>query len=434
MNTIKTYKPNSHFKTITFEMIEKLQMLNLPINKKFDYCKRSIAQAIVNPLKVSYIKKEKRKSLKEHAKVILPLSPTPEQRNKYYNSCSLEKFANNIFNKKNITAEQLKSFNEIVKQAKEKANLTLTKELKTFDAHEIPNIYHINNGSDSEQYKGYHITENSGINSSCMQGKPKKYFEIYTDIEEGQAVEMATLIQGNEIVARALVWFDVPADTIGKDVIKPQNVYIDRIYTKTQEHRAETQTQLYFDILKHYKIKTEEKIISAPIPLQVLSQMNDKNKELGKTKSELILPNCYNRNNILDKVKSRLNTTKEIKLNSYPRFDVETNLCGYDYYPYCDSLQYYNTCDGKLSADEQHDSDILKLDKINGEAHEMLRTCEHCGNDMQEDEMYFIETEGVEVCEHCATYCEERDEYILTDDAVYNNNTGQYLYRGDLDL
>ena len=64
----------------------------------------------------------------------------------------------------------------------------------------------------------------------------------------------------------------------------------------------------------------------------------------------------------------------------------------------------------------------------------MLRTCEHCGNDMQEDEMYFIETEGIEVCEHCATYCEERDEYILTDDAVYNNNTGQYLYRGDLDL
>ncbi len=41
MNTIKTYKPNSHFKTITFEMIEKLQMLKLPINQKFDYCKRS---------------------------------------------------------------------------------------------------------------------------------------------------------------------------------------------------------------------------------------------------------------------------------------------------------------------------------------------------------------------------------------------------------
>ncbi len=155
MNTIKTYKPNTHFKSIVLEMVEKLELLKLPINKKFDYCKRSIGQAIVNPLKVSYIKKEKRKSLKEHAKVDITISPTPEQRNKYFFACSLEKFANNIFNKKNITDDQLRVFNSIVKHAKERANATLTKELQIFKAEDIPNIYHINNGSESKEFQGF---------------------------------------------------------------------------------------------------------------------------------------------------------------------------------------------------------------------------------------------------------------------------------------
>mgnify|MGYP003126467952 FL=1 len=132
MNTLNTYKPDAHFKLITFEMIDKITALNIPQNEKFNFCRPSIAQAIVNPLKVSYIKKDKIKSLKEHANISLPLSPTPEQRNKYFNACSLEKFANHIFNKETITAEQLSSFDNIVKQAKEKANATLTKEIQTF--------------------------------------------------------------------------------------------------------------------------------------------------------------------------------------------------------------------------------------------------------------------------------------------------------------
>ena len=35
-------------------------------------------------------------------------------------------------------------------------------------------------------------------------------------------------------------------------------LYIDRIYTKTQEHRAETQAQSYISkYLKNYKVETE---------------------------------------------------------------------------------------------------------------------------------------------------------------------------------
>tara|TARA_R100001015_G_C4632816_1_gene196877 strand:- start:170 stop:1429 length:1260 start_codon:yes stop_codon:yes gene_type:complete len=419
MNTIKTYKPDSHFVTITFKMIAKIEMLNIPINKKFDYCKRSIAQAIVNPLKVSYIKKEKRKSLKQHAKIDISISPTPEQRNKYFSACSLEKFANNIFNKKNITEEQLNTFNDIVKQAKERANANLTKELQTFKAHDIPNIYHINNGSDSKQFQGFYISEKNDINNSCMQGKPRKYFALYTDIEESQAVEMATLTQGNEIVARALVWFDVPADEVGKDVIQPRDIYIDRIYTKTQEHRPKTQTDLYFKILNHYKVeKGATKEYSTP----------------SGPKQKIVLPNCYNANNIFDTVKALINTTKEIQMNSYCRFDVETNNDCYEYYPYLDTLQWFDAYKQKLTSDEEHGSDILKLDNTNGQANNTHECCENCGSEIYENEERYIETQEITTCPECAVYCDERDEFILMEDAVYNNNSGEYLYRGDLDI
>ncbi len=254
-----------------------------------------------------------------------------------------------------------------------------------------------------------------------MQGKPKKYFAIYTDIEESQAVEMATLIQGNEIVARALVWFDVPADKVGKDVIQPRDIYIDRIYTKTQEHREKTQTDLYFKILNHYKVKAETK---EPTPSVASSS----------TKTKVILPNCYNAGNILSLVEAKLNTTKQLSLNSYPRFDVETNNNEYDYWPYLDSLTWFDSYNQKLTGDEEHGAGIYKLDMTNGDANKTLRSCENCGSEMCEDDQRYIDTESMTVCESCAIYCEERDEWILEEDAVYNNNTGYYLYRGDLDI
>ena len=419
---LETYKTCRDFKILTFEMIEKLELIpNISKNEKFNFCKPSLAQAIVNPLKVSYIKKDKIKSLAKHAKIKLSICPTAEQRNKYYSACSLEKFANHIFNKENITAEQLKSFNEIVKQAKEKANLTLIKKLKTFEASEIPDIYNINNGSESQEYKGYYITENSGINSSCMQGKPKKYFQIYTDVNEAQAVEMATLTQGNEIVARALVWFDVPADKVRKDVIQPKNIYIDRIYTKTQEHREETQTDLYFQILKQYKVETETK---EPTP----------SVSSSSTKTQLILPNCYNAFNIREKITARMNTIKEIKLNNYILFDVETNSDSYNYYPYCDTLTHFDTYNQRLTSDEEHGSDIIKLDNTSGSYSDTYKSCENCGSEMYEDETCYIETEEMEVCQDCAIYCDEREEWILQSDAVYNSHSGTYHYRGDLDI
>jgi hypothetical protein len=100
-----------------------------------------------------------------------------------------------------------------------------------------------------------------------------------------------------------------------------------------------------------------------------------------------------------------------------------------------DSFQWFNTYSNSLSADEENDIDILKLDSTSGDYSNTSRCeCEHCGYEVNdEDDLRYIETEDLSACEDCATYCDERDEYILTDDAIYNNHTGQYHYRCDLD-
>ena len=100
-----------------------------------------------------------------------------------------------------------------------------------------------------------------------------------------------------------------------------------------------------------------------------------------------------------------------------------------------DSFQWFNTYSNYLSADEESCSDILKLDCTSGGSSTTTRCeCEHCGYEVEsEDDLVFVETEEMSICEDCATYCDERDEYILTDEAIYNNFTGQYHYRPDLD-
>jgi hypothetical protein len=101
-----------------------------------------------------------------------------------------------------------------------------------------------------------------------------------------------------------------------------------------------------------------------------------------------------------------------------------------------DSFQWFNTYSQTLSADEENDSDTLKLDCTSGGYSNSARCeCEHCGYVVNhEDDLVWIETEEASVCEDCSIYCDERDEYILRDEAIYNNYTGQYHYSNDLEM
>lgn len=422
------YKENQKFKNIALNMISEIENF-CTANDKFNVCTDTIAQAVVNPLKISYIKKDKIEKLAEHASVKITDKPTTEQREKYFNACSLEKFANYFFNKTYLSSSELEDFNEIVLEAKLAANALLPKTFHIIDAEHIPQIYNHkynnennNNPFDIGKIKGLFVgKERNDINSSCMQGKRKEYFEIYKDInQEKSTLKMAILTQDNEIVARALVWIDKPTNEIDRRKKLPnKKVFIDRIYTKTQTNRTATQTQLYKDIHEYFNIdtSTDEKI-------------TDEEDRATYTR----YANGFNWYDIKDS----FNTNKEIcnvVASSSIRFNVYTNKDEYDYYPYLDHLQYFDTYESHLSNDIEGDtSDTLRLDSTCGDANRIYKDCENCGNEMEEDCSSWIETADREVCDECCVWCEDRDENILTDEAVYNNNTGHYHYRDDLDI
>lgn len=435
------YKENSEFKMICKSMIMQIEEFKILKNDKFNVCLQTIANAIVNPLKISYIKKDKIDSLQKHANIRIEAIPTAEQRNKYFNACTLRKFANHYFDTSGISAEQLQQFNTIVSEATAAANLLLPKTFHILDAKHIPQIYNFkynNEGSCSQpgnkepfnigKIENLHIKEKSDINASCMQGKPKQYFEIYNDINtDASTLKMAILTQGSEIVARSLIWIDKPEEDIDRrKKMQPNDIFIDRIYTKTQDHRAETQTQLFYEVNKYFNINNKT--------------TNDSNS--NSNISSIKFANCFNWYDIKSKVEEytkqdsklnkNINIDNNIFCNSSPLFDVETNQDSYSYYPYADTFQHFNTYNQTLSNDESSDSDILKLDNVSGEASENTRTCDECGSDTHEEEGNYIDDEFI--CNDCSVYCEDRQESIRTSDAVYNNQTSEYHHRNDLDI
>ena len=416
------YKENLEFQMIAKSMITQIEEFKILKNDKFNICLQTIAQAVCNPLKISYIKKDKIIKLIEHANITIT-EPTTEQRNKYYNACTLRKFANNYFNTSGISAEQLHQFDNIVTEATAAANLLLPKTFHVLDAEHIPQIYNFkyNNSSNNEPFnigkiENLHIKEKSDINASCMQGKPKQYFEIYNDINtDVSTLKIGILTQGNEIVARSLIWIDKPEEDIDRrKKMQPNEIFIDRIYTKTQDHRAETQTQLFNEVHKYFNVQTKS------------IQPNNE--------AAIDFICCFNWYDIRSKVEAEQNTTKQIFCASRPIFDVETNQDSYSYYPYADTFQHFNTYNQTLSNDESSDSDIIQLNNVSGEASENTICCDECGSTTHPDELHYIESAELQACENCIVFCDDREEHILESDAIYNNQISQYHHRDDLDI
>lgn len=425
------YKESAKFKAIAIDMLSTLETINkIPINEKFNVCIDTIAQAVINPLKISYIKKDKIKNLSEHAGIKITDKPTPEQREKYFNCCTLQKFANSFFNKEGLSQEELEEFNDIVEKATKLANTTLKKEFHLLDKEFIPKIYNMQNNKSEAKIAIKDKEFSISIDGSCMQGKPEHYFSMYKDINtDVNDIKIAILTQGTEIISRALVWLNAPESEIDRrKKQKPGTFYIDRIYTKTQQHRTETQAALYLNVLKHYNC------------LEVMSEPTPSTETEEGTPKHIKIANFYNLHNISEAIQKELEKQHsqilKISCSNYASFDVMLNKNDYNSYPYMDSFQWFNTYSQTLTADEENDSETLKLDCTSGGYSNTTRCeCEHCGYEVEhEDDLMWVETADASVCEDCATYCDEREEYILTDDAIYNNYTGQYHYCNDLEM
>ena len=422
------YKENSEYKKIAFSMIAQIEQFKIVKNEKFNICLESISNAICNPLKISYIKNDKIKNLELHANIKIHSTPTPEQRNKYFNACTLRKFANHYFLTDGITAEQLQQFNNIVIEATAAANVLLPKTLHVIDAEHIPQIYNhkYTNERNKEPFtigkiEGLFIGEKSDINASCMQGKPAKYFELYTDLnEEESTLKLAILTQGNEIVARSLIWINkASADIDRRKKQNPRHFYIDRIYTKTQDHRDQTQTQLYSDLIKYFNIEIDNNYF-----------LPDGSEPTNK----IHLPAAQNTYNIKDAYTAQLNTNKYVMMGCMPPFDVELNSDSYNYYPYADTFQHFDTYNQTISSDQSSGSEMLRLESTSGNADTCYIECEECSCEMDEENSIYIDDEEIQVCEDCAVYCEDRETNITVSNAIYNNHSGHHHHRDDLDI
>ena len=425
------YKENQQYKNLAVNMISEIENF-CTANDKFNVCIDTLAQAVINPLKISYIKKDKILKLKEHANVIIPYKPTPEQREKYFNACSLEKFANHFFNKEPLTPSELEDFNTIVENAKEAANALLPKSFYVLDAKHIPQIYNHKHSNDSNKEpfnigkaENLFVGKKNDINSSCMQGKRKEYFEMYNDINPAyNTLKIAILVQNNEIVARSLVWLDIPTEELDRrKKLNPDKMFIDRIYCKTQgEQRRTTQLQMFEELHKYFNIDT------------IKPKTNDSGQIISDTPTNLKFSNCFNWHEISNKIQEN-NKGRDIYCKSYTNFEITTNKDTYNYYPYLDTYQYFDTYQNILSNEIEGDrQDTIHLNCVDGDSNRITTDCGHCGHECEEDELNYIESADCQACDDCATYCEDRQESILTDDAVYNNFTGDYHHRDDLDF
>ena len=424
------YKENQQFKNLALNMIREIENF-CEANEKFNVCIDTLAQAVINPLKISYIKKDKIEKLAEHASVKITDKPTAEQREKYFNACTLEKFANHFFNKEPLTSSKLEDFNTIVEEAKEAANALLPKSFYVLDAEHIPQIYNHKHSNDSNnepfsigKAENLFLGKKNDINSSCMQGKRKVFFEMYNDINrEYNTLKIAILTQNNEIVARALVWLDIPTEELDRrKKLSPDKMFIDRIYCKTQgEQRRTTQLQMFEELHKYFNIDTIKPIT------------NDSGQILPTNLSDAKFSNCFNWHEISSKIQDKYKDV-EVYCKSYTNFEITTNKDNYNYYPYLDTYQYFDTYQNILSNEIEGDrQDTIHLNCVDGDSNNISSECDCCGSEYDEDELHYIESAEQQVCEDCCVWCEDREQSILTDDAVYNNNTGHYHYRDDLD-
>ena len=347
-----------------------------------------IGQAITNPLKVSYIKKEKVLGLLENIGFVLGKYPTRKDREKYFTATTIEKLLNDLFN------PTTQDHSQKIQQVSESIDKHLKQSIKTelFFEKDVSGFY-------SQEIKTYSYNRNG----SCMAGKPRSYFELYDLInEDEQQVQIVGLKSGGLVVARALLWKD------------NNTFYLDRIYIADFLQNSsieQLQTELFLKVKRAYK----------------LSNLN-----------------TFNKSHIIGHIKATHKKKLE-KLNfdikyAYPTFEIEVhqdNFNNIGHYPFADTFKYIansnNNC-FNISSDEDEAKFIL--DCTGGEITNKEKNveCMDCGGSYVEDEdgIYYSELEDDYVCDDCSCYIEERGESCSRDNATYNNYSGDYHYTNDL--
>ena len=325
--------------------------------------------------------------------------------NQIYNHSSLS----NLFKKSRNPVRIGKFVNKVTpskydsKQIEEFVNKLKSKREQTGEKFEI-----VEGDDIAFWYKTENYAEVKGnLGNSCMREKPSSFFEIYT--ENPQVCRMLVLLEGGELIGRALIWKLSYIRAYGKEL--PDGLYfMDRQYTIKESD---------VDKFRSYA---------------------DENGWIYKTN---------NNHHSLEPV-----TYKGETFNATLRVDVKSS--SYDRYPYMDTFRRFDSSEKSLFNDEEESSEYegsYILDRIDGSYreveggvwsewhHRMIPEDEAVWSDWADsylDSEYAVRVEDGNRRNHgwypdgCddLVYDEWNEFYIHVDDTVYSEAYGYSLEAG----
>ena len=339
-----------------------------------------------NQMQISYITQKKIDQILEHTGVVI--SPTKkDHRQKYFTATKPAKFFDTLVHSsksEQYLVEALRT--KFVQQFQASVKLSV----KLYEADTIPTFYNMQKDQVNDNGKMSFISSRM----SCMQGRPKSYFEVYAKTE-GQRIAILEDTDGN-MYGRALLWQDSSNDLDSKHHSKH---YLDRIYiadslSGSDEVRAKYQHQMWDEVCT----------------------------QLNKT------IHCYSSAHFGSLIKqSGVGTQPPEEFN--PKLIEGVQALGFDHYPYSDTFQ---GLDGQEWSTET-DGEVYLCNTDGENANGNNTCCEQCGDRMHEDDSIYSEVDEETLCEDCCTWCEDRDDHINSENAVYNNYSGNYHHESDLD-
>ena len=368
--------------------------LGFKLNPDFKKDYLHIKRMKTNGTKISFIKPDKIKGLQENIKGFKLKPNNQEQREKYFQAVKPSKFLDNMLLKHNR--------NSIFSGIAEEFN-------KAF-------IYNLKNNL--HLYSGEDIGEQYSVNGSicgCMSGCNANWFDVYRDTE---GLQLATLKdEGNTMLVRALLWYDKKNKSYWLD-----NSYEQGAINGDSEVREQYQLKLLRQVLEHLTKKHQDKTLNfgCAYACRLNSEaIQEVSKEFDTT--------IYKQASTYGSDKDRLKLEPIIN-----DFDIDNYEC----YPYSDTFQSLDKDSGQWDiSDNSGDSDYICFRSTEGEdENDTGVICECCSNRVSdEDYIHYSECEEAYICDDCSTYIEERDECVMSDNATYNNYTGNYHYTPDIE-
>tara|TARA_R110002167_G_scaffold9284_2_gene42559 strand:- start:435 stop:1682 length:1248 start_codon:yes stop_codon:yes gene_type:complete len=395
--------------------------LGFKLNPNFKKDFLHIKRMKTNGTKISFIKADKIKGLKENIKGFKLKPNDTEQREKYFTAVKPSKFLSSFIIEDRNNTLQNSLFCNISEQFNKDFISNLKSKLVLFSGDDISRIY------------------NEASVVGCMSRSCKSWFKVYDKTEN---LQLATLTDEAEtILMRSLLWYDKETNNYWLD-----NSYEQSSINGDNEIRQDYQKKLICQVLEHIK---ESKIHSLKgtnldfgfgcrfansLDSRVMKELQEKfNVEIFRDVKRKIITETHTD---LEGKETERETERSKERILLKPIILDFDADNFESFPYSDTFQSIGRNSGKwFLNDNSGDTDFVCCRSTEGEdENNSGQNCDCCDSRItDEDYIHYSEVEEEYLCDDCSTYIEEREDTCRSDNAIYNNHTGDYHYCNDLD-